>query len=165
MEAVTTVYRKFSMPSLTEYYGRAKHSFGTMDPADMAQMGEDWMIAAATGVGVGLMSVALGGLDKKVFGFPLPMDGVAAGVLGLAGMQMGGTTGQALKLASVAAAGSAATRTFEKFFKTGFKVRGDLEDLGSMGISGSSWQGDQLLGDVGFGAGAQDALVEAAKYL
>jgi len=153
------------MPSLTEYYGRAKYGFGNMNPVDMAQMGEDWMIAAATGVGVGLMSVALGGLDKKVFGFPVPLDGVAAGVLGFAGLQMRGTTGQALKLASVAAAGSAATRTFEKFFKAGFKVKGDFEDLGSMGISGHRWHGDHLLSDVGFGAGAQDALVEAAKYL
>ncbi len=153
------------MAGLTEYYGRMKGGLGTINPMEMTQLGEDWMVAAATGAGVGLMSAALGGLDKKVFGISVPLDGIAAGILGIAGLQMRGTTGQALKLASIAAAGSAAGRTFEKFFKAGFKVKGDFEDLGAMGISGHSWHGDPLLDDVGFGAGSQDALVEAAKYL
>lgn len=156
------------MASLTEYYGRAKGSFGTMNPADVAQLGEDWMIAGATGVGLGLVSVALGGLDKKIFGFSVPMDGVAAGVLGLIGLQMRGSTGNALKLASVAAAGSAGVRTFEKFFKAGFKMSGEFEELSGMGISGHfRGHGDYpAFGPAaGFGAGAQDALVEAAKYL
>ena len=128
------------------------------------------MIAGATGVGLGLVSVALGGLDKKVFGFSVPMDGVAAGVLGFIGLNMRGSSGHALKLASVAAAGSAGVRTFEKFFKAGFKMSGEFEELGGMGISGMRHfrhHGDYpAFGPAaGFGAGAQDALVEAAKYL
>lgn len=158
------------MASLTEYYGRAKGSFGAVNPADVAQLGEDWMIAGATGVGLGLVSVALGGLDKKVFGFNVPLDGVAAGLLGLAGLNMRGTTGHALKLASVAAAGSAGVRTFEKFFKAGFKMSGEFEELGGMSVGGMHHfrhHGDYpAFGPgTGFGAGAQDALVEAAKYL
>lgn len=158
------------MASLSEYYGRAKGSFGSVNPAEVAQLGEDWMIAGATGVGLGLMSVALGGLDKKVFGFSVPMDGVAAAVLGFAGLNMRGSTGNALKLASVAAAGSAGVRTFEKFFKAGFKMSGELEELGGMGFSGVHHfrhHGDYpAFGPAaGFGAGSQDALVEAAKYL
>ncbi len=147
------------MTSLTSYYGRAKGSFGNIHPAEMAQLGEDWLIAAAAGAGVGLMSAALGGLDKKVFGITVPLDGIAAGIIGVVGLQVRGPTGDALKLASIAAAGSAAGRTFEKFFKAGFKVKGDFEELGDSGFGG------YLPESVGFGATTQDALVEAAKYL
>lgn len=154
------------MPSLTEYYSQAKGGFGSIHPEEMAQLGEDWMVAVATGAGVGLMSAALGGLDKKIFGIPVPLEGVAAGVLGFAGLKTEGTTGQILKLASIAAAGSAASRTFEKIFKAGFHVKGEFEDLSGMSISGHRWHGDHLFEDpAGFGVGAQDALVEAAKYL
>src|SRR3972149_11316601 len=90
--------------SLTHYYARAKGSFGNIHPAEMAQLGEDFVVAAATGAGIGLMSAALGGLDKKVFGISVPLDGIAAGGLGFAGLQMTGQTGHALKLASNAAA-------------------------------------------------------------
>lgn len=155
------------MTSLTMYYGRMKHGIGTINPAEAAQLGEDWLIAAATGAGIGLMSAALGGLDKKVFGVSLPVDGLVSVGLGVVGLQMGGESGQLLKIASIAAGGSAAVRTFEKFFKSGLKVTGDFEDLGSTGFDRRMGYGDvPLVGPgVGFGAGAQDSLVAAAQYL
>jgi hypothetical protein len=156
--------------SLTAYYGRMKHGLGTINPDEAVQLGEDWMIAAATGAGIGLMSAALGGLDKKVFGVSLPVDGLVSVGLGLVGLQVGGESGQLLKIASIAAGGSAAVRTFESFFKSGLKVKGDFEDLGStgMGFGGHrmGYGGVPLVGPgVGFGAAAQDQLVEASKYL
>ena len=162
------------MASMTEYYGRMKSGMGSIDPKDMAQLTEDWMITAAAGAGVGLLSAALGGLDKKIAGMNVPLDGLVSIGLGFAGLQMKGSTGKALKIASIAAGGSAAVRTFEKFFKAGFKAKGDFEDLTSgaaLGISGHRFHGalpayDQAFGPgVGFGVGAQDSLVEAAKYL
>lgn len=158
------------MASLTEYYGKMKHGFGTINPAEAAQLGEDWLIAAATGAGIGLLSAGLGGLDKKVFGVTLPVDGLVSVGLGFVGLQMGGESGQLLKIASIAAGGSAAVRTFESFFKTGLKVKGEFEDLGgsSMGFGHHrmGYGGVPLVGPgVGFGAAAQDRLVEASKYL
>ena len=156
------------MASLTEYYGKMKHGFGTINPAEAAQLGEDWLIAAATGAGIGLLSAGLGGLDKKVFGMTLPVDGLVSVGLGFVGLQMGGESGQLLKIASIAAGGSAAARTFESFFKTGLKVKGDFEDLGSSGLNyhQMGYGGVPLVGPgVGFGAAAQDRLVEASKYL
>jgi hypothetical protein len=145
--------------SLAEYYGRAKSGFGTINPRDMAQLGEDWMVTAATGAGVGLLSAALGGLDHEIAGFPVPIDGLASLALGYAGLSMGGETGEMLKIASIAAGGSAAVRTFEGFFKKGFgtKVKGEFEEL--------SFSQKNLLPGFGFGQSAQDRLVEAAKYL
>lgn len=156
--------------SLTAYYGRMKHGLGTINPDEAVQLGEDWLIAAATGAGIGLMSAALGGLDKKVLGVSLPMDGLVSVGLGLVGLQVGGESGQLLKIASIAAGGSAAVRTFESFFKSGLKVKGDFEELGSadMGFGGHrmGYGGVPLVGPgVGFGAAAQDQLVEASKYL
>lgn len=158
------------MTSLTHYYGQMKHSFGTINPAEATQLGEDWLIAAATGAGIGLVSAGLGGLDKKVFGVSLPVDGLISVGLGVVGLQMGGESGQLLKIASIAAGGSAAVRTFESFFKTGLKVKGEFEDLGgsSMGFGGNrmGYGGVPLVGPgVGFGSAAQDRLVEASKYL
>lgn len=158
------------MASMTEYYGRMKSGFASINPQDMAQLGEDWMIVAATGAGVGFLSGAIGGLDKKIAGFNVPIDGLLSIGLGVAGLQMKGSTGKALKLASIAAGGSAAVRTFERFFKSAFHVKGEFEDLqsGMMGISGHRFHGLPAYAygpAVGFGAGAQDALVEAAKYL
>lgn len=154
------------MASMTEYYGRMKAGFGQINPQDMAQLTEDFVVAGATGVGLGLVSAALGGLDHKVFGIDIPVDGVMSVGLGIAGLQMGGPTGKALKLASIAAAGSATTRVAEKFFKAGFHMKGEFEDLGSgaLGIGGHRWHGEPALG-YGFGAGEHDQLVEAAKYL
>ena len=156
------------MSSMTSYYGRMKHGFGTIDAKDMAQLGEDWLVTAATGAGIGLMSAALGGLDKKVMGFPVPMDGLVSIGLGIAGLEAKGETGKILKLASIAAGGSAAVRTIEGFFKRALNVKGEFEDLGSSGFGGHLHPYGQvpLVGPgVGFGAGAQDRLVEAAKYL
>jgi hypothetical protein len=155
--------------SMTEYYGKMKSGFASIDPKDMTQLGEDWMVTAATGAGVGLVSGAIGGLDKKIAGFNVPIDGLISVGLGLAGLQMKGDTGKVLKLASIAAGGSAAVRTFEKFFKGAFHVKGEFEDLGSGAMSIEGRYHNQLPGQfgygVGFGAGEQDRLVEAAKYL
>lgn len=152
---------------MTEYYGKMKAGIGSINPEDMAQLGEDWMITAATGAGVGLLSAALGGLDKKIAGFTVPLDGLASVALGVAGLQLG-EGGKVLKLASIAAGGSAAVRTFEKFFKAGFKAKGEFEDLGSSGFENQlyGYPSSQYIGPgVGFGASAQDRLVEAARYL
>jgi hypothetical protein len=159
------------MPSMTDYYGRMKSGFGSIDAKDMAQLGEDYMVVAATGAGVGLLSGAMGGLDHKIAGFTVPLDGLVSIGLGMAGLQMKGDTGRILKIASIAAGGSAAVRTFERFFKAGFSAKGEFEDLGSgmMGISGyrvhGQLPGGQYGPGVGFGAGAQDRLVEASRYL
>ena len=158
------------MPSMTEYYGRMKSGLGSIDPKDMAQLSEDWMVAGATGAAIGLMSGALGGLDKKIAGINVPIDGLVSIGLGIFGLQAGGDTGKVMKIASIAAGGSAAVRTFEKFFKAGFKVKGDFEDLGSTGFSGYRMHGmlpgyQQSGPGVGFGVGEQDRLVEAARYL
>jgi hypothetical protein len=150
------------MPSLAQYYGHAKTSVGEINPKDMAQLGEDYLVVAATGAGVGMMSAMLGGLDKQVLGFPVPLDGVASLVLGYAGLAMKGDTGKALKIASIAAGGSAAIRTFEGFFKKGFGVKGELEDFSNTGMPG--YQG--AFGPTfAFGQSAQDRLVQSARYL
>jgi hypothetical protein len=148
--------------SLAEYYGRAKSGFGNIESAEMAQLGEDWLVTAATGAGIGMLSAALGGLDHEIAGFPVPLDGLVSVGLGYAGLSMGGETGEMLKIASIAAGGSAAVRTFEKFFEKGFgtKVKGEFEELGHSGFAQRN-----LLPGFGFGQSAQDRLVEAAKYL
>ena len=151
--------------SLTGYYGRAKSGIGNIDPKEMAQLGEDYMIVAATGAAVAFAGTMIGGLDKEVLGFPVPVDGAISVGLGIAGLSMRGDTGKMLKIASIAAGGSAAVRTFEGFFKRGFgtRVRGELEEAGGYG---------RLPGYEGtygptfaFGQGAQDRLVAAARYL
>lgn len=160
--------------SLTSYYGRMKSGVASINPEDMAQLGEDWMITAAAGAGVGLISAAIGGLDKKIAGFNVPVDGLVSLGLGFAGLQMGGDTGKLLKIASIATGGSAAVRTFEKFFKGGFKVKGDFEDLsssyrlpppGRFGGHLPPYQHQFVGPAMGFGATAQDRLVEMAQYL
>ena len=157
------------MTSMTSYYGRMKSGIGNIDAKDMAQLGEDWLVTAATGAGIGLLSAALGGLDKKVFGLPVPVDGLVAIGLGVTGLQVRGEAGKMMKIASIAAGGSAAVRTFEAFFKTGLHVHGEFEDLGRGygGFGGQLPYGQvPLVGPgVGFGVGASDRLVEAAKYL
>jgi hypothetical protein len=153
------------MVALTEYYGRAR-GHGSLDLRDLwDELSPDWLVTAATGAGLGMLSAALGGLDVKIFGFPVPVDGLASLGLGVAGVYMGGETGGLLKIASIAAGGSAAVRTFEGIFRRGFKVTGELEDLGGSGFTpainpygGSSW-------GLGFGRPEQDALINAAKYL
>ena len=129
------------------------------------------MIAAAAGAGIGLVSASIGGLDKKIAGLPVPVDGAIAVGLGMAGLSMGGESGKILKIASIAAGGSAAVRTFEALLKSGLHVKGELEDLGG-GYGGMGWGGLPFHGQhplvgpgVGFGQASSDRLVESAKYL
>ncbi len=151
------------MTSLAQYYGRAKFGFAGINPRAMTQLGEDWMVTAAAGAGIGLMSGALGGLDKNIAGFNVPLDGLVSLGLGVAGLEMGGEMGHALKIASIAAGGSAAVRTFEKFFAKGFKgVKGEFEDFTSSSGYGSL---PEYSGGFAFGQSHQDRLIEAAKYL
>lgn len=141
-----------------------KNAIAGIDPADVAELGEDYMIVAATGLGVGFLSGAIGGLDKKVAGFTVPVDGLLSLALGGLGLHL---RNDMLKTASIAMGGSASVRTFERFFKGAFHVKGEFEDLSSGGgFFGGQRQPNQLMSPgVGFGASAQDALVEAAKYL
>lgn len=153
--------------SLTGYYGRAKSGIGNIDPKEMAQLGEDYMIVAATGAAVALAGTMIGGLDKEVLGFPVPVDGAISVGLGIAGLSMRGDTGKMLKIASIAAGGSAAVRTFEGFFKKGFgitKVKGELEEVGGHygGLPGYEGTYGPTFA---FGQGAQDRLVNAARFL
>jgi hypothetical protein len=136
------------MVALSEYYGRAKAGIAGINPAEAADLGEDWLIAGATGAALGALSAMGGGLDKKVAGFPVPLDGVASAALALGGLL---THSKELKVASIAAAGSASTRAFEKIFKKGVGAHGELDE-GTLSL--------------GYGAeGSHDRLVEAAKYL
>lgn len=163
------------MASMTEYYGRMKGGMASIDPADMAQLAEDWMVTAAAGMGAGLISGAIGGLDKKIAGFNVPIDGLISIAIGGFGLQMKGDGGKILKLASIALGGSAAVRTFEKFFKGAFHVKGEFEDLGGgySGLEGRTSRWHSLPGyqqqyygpGIGFGVGEQDRLVEASRYL
>jgi hypothetical protein len=149
--------------SLTGYYGRAKAGIGNIDPKEMAQLGEDYMVVAATGAAVALAGTMVGGLDKEILGFPVPVDGLISVGLGVAGLSIGGDSGELLKVASIAAGGSAAVRTFESFFKKGFGVRGDFTEASEVaGLPG--YQG--TYGPTfAFGQGAQDRLVAAARFL
>lgn len=154
--------------SLTGYYGRAKSGIGNIDPKEMAQLGEDYMIVAATGAAVAFAGTLVGGLDKEVLGFPVPVDGAISVGLGIAGLSMRGDTGKMLKIASIAAGGSAAVRTFEGFFKKGFgitKVKGDLEEIGYGQLPGYGGTYGPSSPTFAFGQGAQDRLVAAARYL
>jgi len=164
------------MVAMTDYYGRMKGAIGSINPHDATQLGEDWMITAAAGAGVGLLSAALGGLDRKIMGVNVPVDGLLSIALGGVGLMAHGTKyhkyGPALKIASIAAGGSAAVRTFEKFFKTNIHFRGEFEDLqhGMMNIGGRHHHFHGLPAyqqgpGMGYGANAQDRLVEAARYL
>src|SRR3954471_14010972 len=109
------------MASLTHYYSRAKSGIAGINGKDMADMGEEWLVTGATGATLGLISASIGGLDKTVAGMPGPVDGVASLLLGLAGLSM---RSKELRIASIAAGGSAATRTFEKFFKKAMGAHG-----------------------------------------
>lgn len=153
------------MASLTEYHQNMKNAIAGIDPAEVAELGEDYLVVAAAGLGVGLISGAIGGLDKKIAGFNVPVDGLISLGLGAFGLHL---RNDMLKTASIAIGGSASVRTFERFFKKAFGVKGEFEDLGSSGIFGGQQQPHQLMGHspgMGFGASDQDALVEAAKYL
>ncbi len=152
------------MSSLTGYYGRAKAGIGNINPKEMAQLGEDYMVVAATGAAVALAGTMIGGLDKEVLGFPVPVDGAISVGLGLAGLSIRGETGAMLKVASIAAGGSAAVRTFQGFFQRGFgtRVHGELEEANYGRLPGYEGTYGPTFA---FGQGAQDRLVAAARYL
>jgi hypothetical protein len=149
------------MASLTEYYGQTKAGIANIDPEDMAELGEDYLVVAATGAAVAMTGTLFGGLDKEVLGFPVPLDGVISVGLGVIGLSM---RSDALKVASIAAGGSAAVRTFEGFFKRGFGVKGELEEVGRHygGLPGYEGPYGPTFA---FGQSAQDRLVAAARYL
>jgi len=149
------------MSSLSHYYGKAKSGLMNINPHVAGQLAEDWMIAGGTGLLLGLMSAATGGMDKKIAGFDVPMDGVAAAGLAIMGL---GLHVPELKVASIAAGGSASTRTFEKFFKKSLGAHGDFD---SSDIPfGSDGDYPQLPAYAyGWGSDSQDRLVEAAKHL
>jgi len=151
-----------SSQGLTHYYHRAKQGLMGINPHEATQLGEDWMIAGATGAVLGLMSAATGGMDLKIAGLTVPKDGLAAFALALGGLTMGS---KELKVASIAAGGAASSRVFEGFFKKSFGAHGDFDgndipfgadpmQLGSGGVGH------------GFGWGAErDRLIEAAANL
>lgn len=146
------------MSSLGHYYGRAKQGLMGIDPKEATELAEDWMIAGAAGAGLGLISASIGGLDKSIAGMSVPVDGLVAAGLAVAGLT---TNSKQLKTASIAAGGSAATRTFEKFFKRALNVHGEIEEgtydlgFGHRGVFGGVFGQDS----------AHDQLVAAAKYL
>jgi hypothetical protein len=172
-----TLRKEKTMASMTEYYSRMKGGIASIDPQDATQLGEDWLITCAAGMGTGLISGAIGGLDKKIAGITVPIDGLMSLGIGGLGLVMKGDSGKILKLASIALGGSAAVRTWEKFFKGAFHVKGEFEDLGGgySGLEGGGmsgrWHGlpgyqQRYVGPgVGFGVGEQDRLVEASRYL
>jgi hypothetical protein len=154
-----------------------KSSFSHINPHDASQLGEDLMITAAAGAGVGLLSAAMGGMDHKVAGFTVPLDGLLSVALGVGALTaFKGRHARTLKIASIAVGGSAAVRTFEKFFKANLpaslRIRGEFEDLGHGYAHMGGHQQHRFHGlpqynqaGYGYGAAAQDRLVEAAKYL
>lgn len=146
------------MTSLSHYYHSAKHGMMNINPKEAAQLGEDWLIAGGTGMLLGLMSAATGGMDKKIAGFNVPMDGAMAFGLALAGLSMGVPE---LKTASIAAGGSAAARTFEGFFKKALNVHGDF-DWSNVPISGDP---PQIQSQFSWGQDSHDQLVAAARNL
>lgn len=153
---------------MLDRYRGFKASASSIKGEDMADLGEEWLITAATGAGIGLLSAALGGLDHKVFGLPIPVDGLVSIGLGVAGLEAQGDMARTLKVASIAAGGSAAVRTFEGFFKSGLH-------LGTTSTGFGHGYTEQLPPHMrhmhtyayGFGGGAseQDRLIEAARHL
>jgi hypothetical protein len=144
------------MSSLSHYYSSAKSGLGKINPVEATELGEDMLIAGGTGAVLGLISAAKGGsLDMTIAGMSIPIDGLMSFGLGLAGLSM---KSKELKVAAIAAGGSAATRTFAGFFKKGLAAHGDL-DAANEAFGGDDHQ-------YGWGADAgHDRLVEAAKFL
>lgn len=159
--------------SLSRAYGHAKSGVMNINPVEATQLLEDWAIAGGAGAVVGLMSAATGGMDKKIFGMTVPMDGAGSVFLGLAGLAL---RSPELKVASIALAGSASARTFEGFFKKGMGAHGDF-DANDIPFGWGS-EPHQLPGghpqeqfsgqfsNMGFGFGNErDKLAEAARLL
>lgn len=145
------------MAGLSHYYGRAKSGLMNINPHEATQLGEDWLIAGATGMMLGLVSASIGGLEKDIAGFKVPVDGLFAFGLGAAGLAM---RSPELRTASVAAGGSAATRTFEAFFKKALNAHGDF-DSSDIPFGHDPHQ----LSAGGYAYGADDRLIEAARSL
>ena len=146
------------MTSLSHYYGRAKGGLSAINPVEATELGEDMLIAGGTGAVLGLIAAAKGGsLDITLAGMSVPVDGLMSFGLGLAGLSL---KSKELKVAAIAAGGSAATRTFTAFFKKGLAAHGDIDSVNDAFGGGSP--------EMGFGWGADaghDRLVEAAKFL
>lgn len=110
--------------SLSHYYGRAKGGLMNIDPKQATDHVENLLITGGTGMVLGMVSAAIGGLDHSVAGMPVPVDGIASGFLSVAGLAM---RSPELLTASIAAGGSASTRVFEKFFKKALGAHGDFD--------------------------------------
>ena len=156
--------------SLSHYYGRAKAGLMGINPKEATEHAEKLLIAGGTGAALGLMSAGLGGLDHKIFGMNVPVDGLASLALALGGLTMNSPE---LCTASVAAAGSASTRAFESFFKKSLGAHGEFDYVGTQmgfgfgaaGSMGQNRQMGQFGGQFGFGEDGKDRLIEAAKAL
>jgi hypothetical protein len=146
------------MASLTHYYSRAKSGMASINGAQLAEIGEDMVIAGVTGAALGFISASIGGLDKTVAGMPVPVDGAVSFALAFAGA---GMRSQELRIASIAAGGSAATRTFEKFFKKAMGAHGEFDSMAEvpqLGYGyGYGWGGEA--------SGVQDPLIRAGQNL
>lgn len=149
------------MSSLSHYYAKAKGGLMDINPNEAVQLGEDLAIAGITGAALGLMAASTGGMDKTILGVKVPMDGVASIGLALAGLSI---RSPELKVASIAAGGSAAARTFEGLFKK-MTAHGDF-DAEDLPFGYGADDPEQLEAGYGYGYGyGQDRLVEAAANL
>jgi hypothetical protein len=110
--------------SLAHYYAKGKAGLMGINTGEAVQHGEDLLIAGGTGLVLGAISASIGGLDHSVAGMKVPVDGMASVGLALAGLAM---RSPELKVASVAAGGSASTRWFESFFKKSLGAHGDFD--------------------------------------
>jgi hypothetical protein len=145
--------------SLSHYYQRAKGGIANINGKDLANLGEDYLITGVTGAVLGLISASIGSLDKTVAGMPVPVDGAISMGLGLASLSM---RSPELRVASIAAGGSAAARTFEKFFKKAMGAHGEFDGGAFPQLSPGMQAG------YGYGWGAEasnDPLLRAAAGL
>jgi hypothetical protein len=160
---------------LTDFYKSAKGKMGGIDAKEATQLVEDWAIAGGTGAIIGLIASSAGGLDHTVAGMKVPVDGILSVGLGIASLTM---QSQELRVASIAAAGSASARTFQGIFSKGLGAHGDSESpqLGfghnhapqqleaGYGFGDALSPQSQFGSSFGFGSD-RDRLVEAAKSL
>lgn len=147
------------MSGLAHYYHKAKGGLMGINPREATQHTEDLLIAGGTGLVLGLVSASINGLDKKIAGFNVPVDGLASAGLAVAGLMMGSPE---LKVASIAAGGSASTRFFEGFFKKTMGAHGDFDSSDIPFGYGAEPQ--QLQDQYGYGYG-EDRLMAAAARL
>ena len=153
------------MSSLAHYYSKAKGGLMNINPEQAVQHGENLMIAAGTGLALGLVSASIGGLDHDVAGMPVPVDGLATLALSAVGLSI---RSPELLTASIATMGSASTRAGEKFFKKALGAHGDF-DSNDLQL-GMGWgQEPQAMpanaSEYGWGWGSDDRLSQAAHRL